>query len=42
MIGLIITLLVTLIGLCLTISIQLDKLNKMLTDLGKHINDDIH
>ena len=42
MIGLIVTLLVTLVGIGITISIQLDKLNKMLNDLGKLINDDIH
>jgi len=42
MLGLIITLLVTLVGLFLTISIQLDKLNKVLDELGKQINDDIH
>ena len=42
MIGLIITLLVTLVGLFLTISIQLDKLNRVLDKLGKQINDDIH
>ena len=42
MIGLIITLLITLLGICVTISFQLDKLNKVLDDLGKQINDDIH
>ena len=42
MIGLIITLLVTLVGICLTISIQLDKLSETLDTLGKKINDDIH
>ena len=42
MIGLIITLLITLLGICVTMSFQLDKLNKILDDLGKQINDDIH
>ena len=40
MIGLIVTLLVTLVGIGITISIQLDKLNKMLDELGRQINDD--
>ena len=42
MIGLIITLLVTMIGLCITISFQIQKLNKVLNELGRQINDDIH
>ena len=42
MMGLIITLLVTVIGICLTISFQLDKLNEILDELGRQINDDIH
>ena len=42
MIGLIITLLITVLGICVTISLQLDKLNKVLNELGRQINDDIH
>ena len=42
MIGLIVTLLITLLGICVTISFQLDKLNKILNELGRQINDDIH